>query len=193
MKKLLLILLALVVLVVAVPLVNLGYSAVKRGRLAALRGGDAEFAKVAAVLEQKCACCHTEGASLPFYARLPVAGQGVLFDGSTRAGSSPVRWNGGTWKTAATASISANVGGWQTHSFVFGADSPPLGGFILGANVATQEALACEVAEVLVYPRALSATELTAVSAYFTAKWGTPAELPAAQQPQPSSAHGLRH
>lgn len=120
------------------------------------------------------------------YAKLPTDGAGVLFDGSTRAGSSPVRWRGGVWETAAAASASARAGGWQAHIFVFGTNGLPMGGFILGANVATQEGLACEVAEVRVYPRALGTEERKAVTAYLVAKWGEPAELPAAQQPQPS-------
>jgi sialidase-1 len=131
--------------------------------------------------------------TVAIFARLPATGRGVLFDGSTRAGSTPVRWNAGAWATNASASSSAftsaatppGAGGWQTHAFVFGPGGTPLGGFILGANVATQEGLACDVAEVLVSPRKLAATELQAITAYFSAKWGAPTELPAAQQPQP--------
>jgi sialidase-1 len=118
------------------------------------------------------------------FARVPTAGQGVLFDGSTRAGSTPARWNGGAWQTTATASTPAKEGGWQTHTFAFGAAGTSLGGFILGANVATQDGLACDVAEVLVYPRVLNAAEVNEVAAYLSAKWGAPAELPADQQPQ---------
>lgn len=117
------------------------------------------------------------------FARVPVAGQGTLFDGSTRVGSTPVKWSDAKWKSAAKSS-SANGGGWQTHAFVFAAGGTPLGGFILGANVATQEGLACDIAELLVYPRALSEAELKDVTAYLQAKWGDPKELPAAQQPQ---------
>ena len=118
------------------------------------------------------------------FARVSAAGSGVLFDGSTRAGSTPVRWSSGAWKTAATASAPASAEGWQTHAFVFGPGGTPLGGFILGANVATQDGLVCDIAEVLVYPRALGTAELNETSAYLSAKWGAPSELPAAQQPQ---------
>lgn len=116
------------------------------------------------------------------FARVTATNQGVLFDGSTRVGSAPVKWSGAAWQTSAKTSAPSN--GWRAHTFVFGPGSPPLGGFILGANVATQEGLACEVAEVLVYPRALGEADLKAATAYLSAKWGVPAELPAAQQPQ---------
>ena len=119
------------------------------------------------------------------FARLPEGRDGVLFDGSTRVGSTPVKWSTGTWRTSAKTSAPAK--GWQAHTFVFGAGSSPLGGFILGANVATQEGLACDVAEVLVYPRALGEAELSAVTAYLEEKWGRPVELPPAQQPRPSA------
>ena len=49
------------------------------------------------------------------------------------------------------------------------------------------EGLACDVAEVLVYPRALGEAELSAVTAYLEEKWGRPVELPPAQQPRPSA------
>ncbi len=124
------------------------------------------------------------GRTVAVFARVPVAGQGVLFDGSTRAGSTPVRWTGGGWKTTGTASTPSSEVGWQAHTFVFGAGGTALGGFILGANVATQDGLACDVAEVLVYPRALSPAELKEVTAYLAGKWGMPQELPADQQPQ---------
>ena len=119
------------------------------------------------------------------FARLPEGRDGVLFDGSTRVGSTPVKWSTGAWRTSAKTSAPAK--GWQAHTFVFGAGSSPLGGFILGANVATQEGLACDVAEVLVYPRALGEAELSAVTAYLEEKWGRPVELPPAQQPRPSA------
>lgn len=119
------------------------------------------------------------------FARVAATNPGVLFDGSTRSGSTPVKWNGKAWQSAAKTSAPADGSGWQTHAFTFSAGGTPLGGFILGANVATQEGLACDVAEVLVYPRALSEADLKSATAYLAAKWGAPAELPAAQQPQP--------
>ena len=119
------------------------------------------------------------------FARVAATNQGVFFDGSTRVGSTPVKWTGKAWQSAAKTSAPAADGGWQTHTFVFGTTGNALGGFILGANVATQEGLACDVAEVLVYPRALSEADLKTATAYLAAKWGTPTDLLAAQQPQP--------
>lgn len=118
------------------------------------------------------------------FARLQPGSQGVLFDGSTRVGSTPVKWSGKVWQSAAHPAPPAGGSGWQTHAFLFPAGGSPLGGFILGANVATQEGLACDVAEVLVYPRLLGEADLAAARARLAAKWGTPTDLPAAQQPQ---------
>ena len=118
------------------------------------------------------------------FARVSATNQGVLFDGSTRSGSTPVKWNGKAWQAAAKTSALAAGSGWQAHTFVYSAGGTPLGGFILGANVATQEGLACDVAEVLVYPRALGEADLKSATTYLAAKWGTPADLPAAQQSQ---------
>lgn len=122
--------------------------------------------------------------TIAIYARVPQDKQGTLFDGSTRVGSTPVKWGDGNWKSAAKFSSSASDGGWQTHSFIFNAEGMSLGGFILGANVATQEGLACDIAEVLVYPRALDERELKDIATYLHTKWGAPQELPAALQPQ---------
>ncbi len=119
------------------------------------------------------------------FARVAATNQGVLFDGSTRIGSTPVKWTGKAWQSAAKTSAPTDGSGWQTHPFVFGTNGNPLGGFILGANVATQEGLACDVAEVLVYPRALGEADLKSATTYLAATWGTPTDLPAAQQPQP--------
>lgn len=122
--------------------------------------------------------------------RLPSAGSGTLLDGSTRVGSVPVRWEAGRFgsKTQPAAeSVSgadAVAGGWRASAFVFPAGGTPLGGLILGANVATADGLSCDVAEVLVYPRALSADECRQVVGWLSAKWGQPADLPAGEQPQ---------
>lgn len=120
------------------------------------------------------------------FARVPADGKGTLLDGSTRVGSSPIQWGAGEWKSVAKEASFANNGGWQTHAFVYDASGPPLGGFILGANVATREGLVCDVAEVLVYPRALAADELKDVADYLKTKWGNPREAPPAQQPRAS-------
>ncbi len=100
----------------------------------------------------------------------------------------------------------AKAGEWQVHAAVFkkepegtsfvhriggeeksGASSvaAPLGGFILGANVATKNGLACDVAEVLVFNTALEGDWLVAVEKDLAARWGKPVDLPEAKQPKP--------
>ncbi|MFN5624510.1 MAG: GDSL-type esterase/lipase family protein [Planctomyces sp.] len=122
-------------------------------------------------------------------ARLPAAGSGTLLDGSTRAGSVPVRWERGrfvskTQPVAESVTADGAGGGWRATAFVFPAGGTPLGGLILGANVAAADGLSCDVAEVLVYPRGLSAEECRQVVDWLAAKWGQPADLPANEQPQ---------
>ncbi|MFM7059336.1 MAG: exo-alpha-sialidase [Planctomycetota bacterium] len=123
--------------------------------------------------------------------RMPQTRSGVLFDGSTRVGSAPVHWEQGRFKEA-TLPVAESVatGGpadsvWRAVAFVFPPDGTPLGGLILGANVATREGLACDLAEVLVYPRGLSAAECQQAVSWLSEKWGQPTDLPASQQPQP--------
>lgn len=91
----------------------------------------------------------------------------------------------------ATQKAIANV--WQTHAFVFrqdartathtldgesktvnlGTDSP-LSGFIIGANGAAKDGLRADVAELMVFDRALSDAEIKNLGGYLKAKWGTP-------------------
>lgn len=123
-------------------------------------------------------------------AKLPRTRSGVIFDGSTRAGSLPVRWDQGHFTSPAvpTAESAIDPGpadsAWQASAFVFPTESPPLGGLIIGANVATRDGLACDVAEVLVYPRALSPEECRKAVSWLSEKWGQPQDLPATEQPQ---------
>lgn len=123
-------------------------------------------------------------------ARLPQTRSGVLFDGSTRVGSVPVRWEQGQFAAAtrptviSTPAAQATESSWQAAAFVFPAGGTPLGGLILGANVATRDGLACDVAEVLVYPRALSEDECRETVSWLSEKWGQPRDLPASEQPQ---------
>ena len=162
------------------------------GRPAALRvdsaGGErtvVRFNRAAALWQAAGAWGTLNGErTVVVFARVPVDSRGTLFDGSTRAGATPAKWRDGRWHSTAKSHSSAPAGQWQTHSFVFGADTTPLGGFIVGANVATQDGLACDVAEVLVYSRALNEAELESVASYLQTKWGEPKELPAARQPQ---------
>ena len=123
-------------------------------------------------------------------ARLPQTRSGVLFDGSTRVGSLPVRWEQGRF-AAATQPIAESAvvtdpadNSWRAFAFIFPAGGAPLGGLIIGANVATKEGLACDVAEVLVYPRELTEGECRDAVGWLSQKWGQPTVLPDAQQPQ---------
>lgn len=123
------------------------------------------------------------------FARVHSGKSGTLFDGSTRAGSTPVIWENDKWKSSAASVLSFAQGDWQVHTFTFSETGTPLGGFILGANVATKEGLACDVGEVLIYPRKLSQHEQQDVATYFQNKWGTPTDLPAELQPQPPTLY----
>lgn len=117
------------------------------------------------------------------YARIPRESEGVLFDGSTRRGAAPARFKEGKWESSGKLASNSIVTEWGVYSFVFGKNSPPLGGFIVGANVATQERLTCDIAEILVYSRGLTQEELTQTQEYLLNKWGQPQELPEAEQP----------
>lgn len=118
------------------------------------------------------------------YARLHGDKSGVLFDGSTRAGSVPVRWDSGRFAADRQPQAVSSVAPWRAYAFVFEDAQPPLGGFILGANVAAKDGLACDVAEVLIYPRALTADECQQSVNWLAEKWGQPEELPASEQPR---------
>lgn len=126
----------------------------------------------------------TSARTVILYARLSKEKEGTLFDGSTRVGSTPVQWKNGQWNSSARSHWLRTEGEWQALTFEFSPERTPLGGFILGANVATHDGLACDVAEVLIYPRALNDTERQAAEHYLCQKWGKPEELPAALQPQ---------
>lgn len=73
MKKLLLFVIVLAVIALLFPLSNYFYQPVEEGTLTEVRPGDAEFARVSAILEQKCTSCHVTEAKMPFYANFPVA------------------------------------------------------------------------------------------------------------------------
>lgn len=140
---------------------------------------------------------------------------GSTNSGMTRAQVRDGKWQAGVQSPpiknadlADAATHEPKAGEWQVHTFTFkkaakGTDvahhqghdkkavtaeaTSPLGGFILGANVATKLGLACDVAEVIVYDRVVDAVELKAVAAYLTKKWGSPADLPAEKQPRPET------
>lgn len=96
--------------------------------------------------------------------------------------------------------LPASTGAWQAHTFTFerlasstvvthaiaGGGSSTytnpltsgLGGLILGQNVAASLGLSVDLAEFLVFDRALSVAERQAITEYLVAKWGSPAEIP---------------
>lgn len=125
----------------------------------------------------------TDPRTIIVYAKLPKHSEGVLFDGSTRKGMSPCRWKGNRWETTGKVKVAETPNTWQPHTFVYEQTSSALGGFIVGANVATEEKLTCDIAEILVYARVLNDGELEQAQQYLKAKWGEPQDLPASEQP----------
>ena len=104
------------------------------------------------------------------FARIPRGADGVLCDGSTRSGADAIR-------------VQGDDRGWQVLRFE--RTNGSLGGFILGADVATKNGLKCDVAEVLVFASAISEAEFAAQSARLKQKWGEPVDLPDTEQAQP--------
>jgi len=125
----------------------------------------------------------TDPRTILIYAKLAKQSEGVLFDGSTRKGMSPCRWKGDRWDTSGVVKGAATPDTWQPHTFVYEQNSTTLGGFIVGANVATEEKLTCDIAEILVYSRLLSDGELEQAQKYLKVKWGEPQDLSASEQP----------
>ncbi|MBL8809128.1 MAG: exo-alpha-sialidase [Planctomycetaceae bacterium] len=129
---------------------------------------------------------------------------GTLLDGSTRTGRAPVRWTGTAWESAAGFSeraISTHVPAdtvtpaevtngtssdeWKCLIFRFAAGDGPLGGLIIGADVATQNGLRCDVGEVHVFSTALSDPQTDSLTASIVARWKNAKELPDDQQLKP--------
>lgn len=99
-----------------------------------------------------------------------IGGEGVLCDGSTRSGADAIRVKGDGSK-------------WQVLTFK--RSSGALGGFIIGADVATQNGVKADVAEIGVFRGALSEKELADEEARLRQKWGEPVDLPETEQIQP--------
>ena len=99
-----------------------------------------------------------------------ISGEGVLCDGSTRSGADAIRVKGDGSK-------------WEVLTFT--RSSGTLGGFIIGADVATQNGLKADVAEICVFRGALSEKELTDERSRLRQKWGEPVDLPETEQIQP--------
>jgi sialidase-1 len=99
-----------------------------------------------------------------------ISGEGVLCDGSTRSGADAIRVKGDGSK-------------WEVLTFT--RSSGTLGGFIVGADVATQNGLKADVAEISVFGAVLSAKELAEAESSLRQKWGEPVDLPDSEQIQP--------
>lgn len=104
---------------------------------------------------------------------------------------------------ADTPTLPATNGIWQAHVFLFeklasgtrvthavagggtftytNSQTVGLGGLIVGKNVSASLGLPVDVAELLVYDRALDTNEQQSVTSYLVSKWGTPVELPPPQ------------
>ncbi|MCA9447852.1 MAG: heme-binding domain-containing protein, partial [Candidatus Omnitrophica bacterium] len=74
-KKAMLFVVLVVIAILALPVANLIFKPQPSVALSSTASGD--FVTVAKILDAKCAMCHTEGETLPFYASLPIA-SGVI-------------------------------------------------------------------------------------------------------------------
>ncbi|MFM2165734.1 MAG: hypothetical protein RIS79_105 [Verrucomicrobiota bacterium] len=99
-----------------------------------------------------------------------VGGEGVLCDGSTRSGADAIRVKGDGTK-------------WEVLKFT--RPTSKLGGFIIGADVATQNGVKADVAEIAVFRGVLSDKELAEEESRLRQKWGEPVDLPESEQIKP--------
>jgi sialidase-1 len=99
-----------------------------------------------------------------------IGSEGVLCDGSTRLGADPIRVKGDGSK-------------WEILKFI--RPTGALGGFIVGADVATQNGVKADVAEIRVFRGVLSEKELSLEEERLRQKWGEPVDLPDSEQIQP--------
>ncbi|WP_437200786.1 exo-alpha-sialidase [Planctomicrobium sp. SH664] len=137
---------------------------------------------------------------------------GATHSGMTRARVRQGKWEMGCQPSPLTNAAKKDVvtlpavpGVWQIHGFVFqpqadgstalthwaGANeiatgscsgSAPLAGLILGADVRQENRLTADIAELQVYPQALSREEFLRVSRNLHSRWGALTELPASEQ-----------
>ncbi len=140
-------------------------------------------------------------------------GRAQVRAGSWQVGSQSPPISNATNADAVT--LKAQFGEWQVHGFVLErldsgtrathfvagreahdskewptavATSPaqqPLSGLIVGSNAATKLGLKCDVAEILVFDRALPETELRRVAMPLQRAWATASDLPPDKQPKP--------
>ncbi len=80
MKRIVSFLVVVALIALAVPIANLVIGNPQATTVTRNATGDARLVPVAAILETKCANCHTTEPRLPFYARLPVAGDVIRGD-----------------------------------------------------------------------------------------------------------------
>jgi cytochrome c peroxidase len=80
MKRIVTVLVVVVVVALAVPIANLFLGNPQGTTVSRGAAGDARLAPVAAILETKCANCHTTEPRLPFYAAFPIAGDMIQSD-----------------------------------------------------------------------------------------------------------------
>jgi len=80
MKRIVMVLAIVVLAALAVPITNLFLGNPKGTAVTRSAAGDARLAPIAAILETKCANCHTTEPQLPFYAAFPVAGDVIRGD-----------------------------------------------------------------------------------------------------------------
>ncbi len=119
-------------------------------------------------------------------------------DGQWQAGSQPGPASQKA-RSPGTAIGAATAGSWQAHAFVFRPQAGQLGvvhkmsssttgpvpagaaaglaGLVVGANVEGKAGWRGEVAEVLVFDRALAEAELEGAAVYLERKWGQPEEI----------------
>lgn len=71
---------------------------------------------------------------------------------------------------------------WSYHEAVAG--TVPLRGFIVGTNAATRHGLACDVAEIRIYPQQLSSDQQKTLSRELLQQWPEIRDLPSDQQPR---------
>ncbi len=144
----------------------------------------------------------TGNRSIVAQVRLHGAGDGFLFDGSTKSGLSRAQIRSGTWQVgvsteftqanAATGAITPEI--WQTHIFDFSesgattlvthwidgiqvgqhtqSQNGSLGGLILAANGGANSKLPVDIAELLVYDRSLSPAERADAETWLNDRWG---------------------
>lgn len=79
-KKLLIVVCVVLAMALAVPLINLVAGKPSGTSLAAKKASDPALARVAGVLEAKCAHCHVPGTPAPFYASFPGASSMITKD-----------------------------------------------------------------------------------------------------------------